>query len=256
VALLVSALTLFSGFGLGTLLMPAFALFFPLELAIAATAIVHLANNVFKLFLIGKYAKGTVVLLFGVPAIVMAIIGAMLLEAVSHLPTIVEYDIGERHFSITMVKLVIGALMLVFAIVELSPRFEKLAFPARYIPIGGALSGFFGGLSGHQGALRAAFLVRAGLTKEQFIGTTAVCSVLVDASRLVVYGSTFFLKDLGTLQSQGGINLVIAGTLAAFVGSFLGTRLVKKVTFRGIQIIVGLLLLVVAIGLGSGLLGQ
>ncbi|MBM4056021.1 MAG: sulfite exporter TauE/SafE family protein, partial [Planctomycetes bacterium] len=31
VSLVVSALTLFSGFGLGTLLMPAFALFFPLE---------------------------------------------------------------------------------------------------------------------------------------------------------------------------------------------------------------------------------
>ena len=50
VALLVSALTLFSGFGLGTLLMPAFALFFPIEVAVAATAIVHLANNIFREF--------------------------------------------------------------------------------------------------------------------------------------------------------------------------------------------------------------
>lgn len=37
-AFLVSGLTLFSGFGLGTVLMPAFALFFPLPVAIAATA--------------------------------------------------------------------------------------------------------------------------------------------------------------------------------------------------------------------------
>lgn len=41
-ALFVSALTLFSGFGLGTLLMPVLALFFPIEVALAATAIVHL----------------------------------------------------------------------------------------------------------------------------------------------------------------------------------------------------------------------
>jgi uncharacterized membrane protein YfcA len=34
VALLVSALTLFSGFGLGTVLMPAFALFFPVPVAV------------------------------------------------------------------------------------------------------------------------------------------------------------------------------------------------------------------------------
>ena len=41
VALCVSGLTMYSGFGLGTLLMPVFALFFPIEVAVAATAIVH-----------------------------------------------------------------------------------------------------------------------------------------------------------------------------------------------------------------------
>ena len=56
VALGASFLTLFSGFGLSTLLMPAFALFFPLEAAIAMTAVVHLANNVFKLALVGRKA--------------------------------------------------------------------------------------------------------------------------------------------------------------------------------------------------------
>ena len=53
VALFASGLTLFSGFGLGTVLMPVFAVLFPLPVAIAATAVVHLANNVFKLLLVG-----------------------------------------------------------------------------------------------------------------------------------------------------------------------------------------------------------
>ena len=52
VSLVVAALTFFSGFGLGTLLMPAFALFFPIEVAIAATAVVHLVNNIFKVYLL------------------------------------------------------------------------------------------------------------------------------------------------------------------------------------------------------------
>jgi acyl-CoA reductase-like NAD-dependent aldehyde dehydrogenase len=43
--------------------------------------------------------------------------------------------------------------------------------PPGYLPVGGLLSGFFGGLSGHQGALRSVFLLRAGLTKESFIAT-------------------------------------------------------------------------------------
>src|SRR5438067_12957709 len=67
-ALFVSALTLFSGFGLGTLLMPAFALFLPVPVAVVATAVVHLANNLFKLVLVGWKAGWTVVLRFALPA--------------------------------------------------------------------------------------------------------------------------------------------------------------------------------------------
>ncbi len=52
----VSLLTLFSGFGLGTLLMPVFALFFPVEVAVASTAVVHAANNLFKVGLLGRSA--------------------------------------------------------------------------------------------------------------------------------------------------------------------------------------------------------
>jgi hypothetical protein len=47
--------------------------------------------------------------------------------------------------------------------------------------------------------------------------------------------------------------LVLAATLAAFVGSFIGTRLMKKVTLRAVQVIVGVMLMVVGVGIASGL---
>ena len=47
-------LTFFSGFGLGTILVPVFAIFFPIELAIALTGVVHFGNNIFKIVLVGK----------------------------------------------------------------------------------------------------------------------------------------------------------------------------------------------------------
>ncbi len=72
-SLVVSGLTLFSGFGLGTLLMPAFALFFPVPTAIAATAVVHLANNLFKLGLVGRQADWRVVARFSLPAALAAL---------------------------------------------------------------------------------------------------------------------------------------------------------------------------------------
>lgn len=76
VALIVAALTLFSGFGLGTPLMPALALFFPVPIAEAAAAVVHLANNLFKVVLVGRHTDRRVVLRFALPAVFTAIGGA------------------------------------------------------------------------------------------------------------------------------------------------------------------------------------
>ncbi len=252
VALVVSALTLFSGFGLGTLLMPAFAVFFPVEVAVGATAIVHLANNIFKLVLVGRMADIKSVLRFAIPASITAVIGALLLNYFTGVQPIIEYVLAGRVFTITIVKLVIAVLIAAFAILELNPRLEGLSFDVKYIPIGGALSGFFGGLSGQQGALRSAFLIRAGLNKEKFIGTSVVSAVVVDVSRLIVYGVTFFSKNFAVLKNLVGIGLITAAIMVAFLGSFIGSRLVKKITMRTIQLIVGVLLLLISVALGVG----
>lgn len=253
VAFLVSGLTLFSGFGLGTLLMPAFALFFPIELAVAATAIVHLANNIFKLGLVGRSADLGVFFRFALPAAVLAIVGALLLNYFATVQPIGQYSLGGRTFIITPVKVVIAGLIMSFAFVDLNPRFKKLAFNPKLIPLGGVLSGFFGGLSGHQGALRTAFLIRAGLRKEAFIGTVVLSAISVDISRLTVYGTTFFSRNFEILRGKGGLELVIAGTLAAFSGAFIGSRLIEKITMRAIQSTVGVMLLMLGIALGAGL---
>jgi len=253
-ALIVSALTLFSGFGLGTLLMPVFAIFFPLEIAIASTAVVHLANNLFKVVLLGKKADLKVVISFAAPGIIFAFFGAYLLTFLSALTPIAEYSIGIKIFEITPVKLVIAILIFFFSLFELLPYFEKIVFDRRYLAYGGALSGFFGGFSGLQGALRSAFLVKAGLEKEAFIGTGVVCAVLVDFSRLIVYGVSFYSRGFNTLSDHGGIELIFIATIAAFLGSFVGSRLLKKITMDAIKYLVGAMLILLAIALGIGLI--
>jgi uncharacterized membrane protein YfcA len=252
VAFAVSGLTLFSGFGLGTLLMPAFALFFPVPVAVAATAVVHLANNLFKTALVGRKADWAVVGKFALPGAVAAMFGAMLLNLFAALPPIASFQLGGKTCEITLVELVIGVLIVGFAFLDLLPRFQNLAFERKYLPIGGLISGFFGGLSGIQGALRSAFLIKAGLDKEAFIGTGTVSAVVVDMARLIVYGMSFYTTRFVSLPS-GMIRLVLAATLAAFVGAFIGARLMKKVTLRTVQIIVGAMLMVVGVGMASGL---
>ncbi len=252
VAIVVSALTLFSGFGLGTLLMPAFALFFPIHVAVAATAVVHLVNNLFKVVLVGKHADVKTVVRFALPAAVFAAFGALVLGYISETEPLVRYTIGGRHFEITTVKLVIGALIAAFSIFDLVPKFENLAFDQKYVPFGGILSGFFGGLSGLQGALRSAFLIRVGLDKDQFIGTGVVSAVVVDVSRLAIYGVTFFSKHFTTLGGHGETGLIVAGILCAWLGSFIGVRLLKSITIKTVQAIVGSMLLVLSVALGIG----
>jgi uncharacterized membrane protein YfcA len=248
-AFLASGLSLFSGFGLGTVLLPVMALFFPVDLAIALTAVVHALNNLFKFWLLGRHADKAVVVRFGVPAILAALLGAGVLLWLTELQPLFTYQVWGREAQVMPVKLVVAGLIAVFALVEWAPPWAKLPLPPRYLPVGGVLSGFFGGLSGHQGALRSAFLLKAGLTKECFIATGVVISLLVDIPRIIVYG-----VSLPGLHLGGNLLLPGAAVLAAFGGAWLGSRFLTKVTLRLFQRLVALMLLAMAAGLASGLL--
>jgi uncharacterized membrane protein YfcA len=254
VSLLASGLTLYSGFGLGTLLMPAFAVFFPLEIAIAATAVVHLANNIFKLFLLGRQASWSVVIRLGVPAAIAAIAGAWLLTKLEGSTPLATYTVGTHVCHVTIVKLAIACVVLAFAVMELSPGFDSWSFEPKWVPVGGVISGFFGGLSGHQGALRSAFLRRLGLSKQAFIATGVVCAVIIDVARLGTYGATMANSHLASVQGESMLPLVVAASLAAFLGAFVGSKLVQKVTMRNIQVVVGVALLLFAVALGAGII--
>ena len=248
-AFFTAILTFFSGFGLGTILMPVFALFFPVDIAIALTGVVHFTNNLFKMALVGKKADKAVLLRFGMPAILASFIGAWLLLKITALPSLFQYELGGKEFEITPVKLVIAVLLMGFALLEVLPRFQNLQFDRNKLVLGGALSGFFGGLAGIQGALRSAFLIRSGLSKEAFIATGVIIASLVDFTRLSVYASRFTAANLHENSA-----LLISATLAAIAGAFLGSKLLTKITLRFIQLLVAVMLFLIAIGLGAGLI--
>lgn len=248
-AFLASFLTLLSGFGLGTLLMPAFAIYFSVDTAIAMTAVVHMVNNIIKIALVGRKADRNVLLKFAPTAILSALAGAWLLTNLSDMPIIFHYMIGQRTFQVTLVKVVIGILMIGFAFMELIPTFEKIKFDAKWLPLGGIISGFFGGLSGHQGAFRSAFLSKAGLDKEAFIATGVVIAVMIDITRISIYADHIVRIGAGT-----NWKLVLAATLSALTGSLTSARFMKKVTLRSVHMIVGVMLIVIGALLGIGLI--
>lgn len=246
-AFIVAILTFFSGFGLGTILTPVFMIFFPVELAIALTGVVHFLNNIFKLTLVGNKADKQILIRFGIPAVLAAIAGAFLLLYIPDFKPLFSYQLFGKQFDVYPVKFIISLLLIFFAILDLVPFLNKIQFSRNKLPIGGVLSGFFGGLSGNQGALRSAFLIKAGLSKEVFVATTIVISCFVDFTRLSVYSTRFINAGLGE-----NIGLVTIATLAAIAGSFIGNKLLKKVTLKFIQVVVAIMLILISVALGAG----
>ncbi|MBU2018637.1 MAG: sulfite exporter TauE/SafE family protein, partial [Bacteroidetes bacterium] len=186
VSVFAAGLTFFSGFGLGTILLPVFSIFFPVTTAIAATALVHFANNVFKFGLLYKYIHFKTAAYFGIPAILAAAIGGYVLVQLGKPIPFHTYTLGNHEFSMSSLKVTIGCLLIFFAFFELNERLKNYTFPPKYLWVGGILSGFFGGLSGHQGAFRSAFLAKSGLDKKQFVATSNAIALVIDVSRLIV----------------------------------------------------------------------
>lgn len=249
VAFSASMLTFFSGFGLGTILTPFFALFFPVETAIMLTAIVHFLNNIFKLILTGRNIQKTVLIRFGLAAIIGSYAGAQLLLSLPEIEPIYVYPLGEKMHEISLINIIVAALMIVFSIVEIVPSFSKISFDKNKLIAGGMISGFFGGLSGHQGALRSMFLLKLNLAKEAFIATGIAIACFVDVSRLSVY-----LLHSEQLNLALNYPYLLAGIIPAFAGAYLGNKFLKKITLKVLQIFVSISIIILALALGFGLL--
>jgi uncharacterized membrane protein YfcA len=175
---------------------------------------------------------------FGVPAIIAALGGSLILEWFGTIPVLHSYHLGTYLCEISTLKIVLGSLMLFFAWFDLDPRFGAWQLNKKWIPLGGLLSGFFGGISGHQGAFRSAFLTKAGLTKDEFLGTSNAIALVIDISRITVYSATLNFSELSGIKG-----VLLTGIVFAFIGTYFGKKLVKTTTLLGLKRIVGLFLL-------------
>ncbi len=223
--------TLYSGFGLGTILLPVYALFLPLTSAISATAVVHFLNNLFKFGLVYKKITWNIVVRFGITASIFSILGSLVLVSIS----------GQED----LLHQVIGALIVFFALFEILPNLRKIQFSEKLIPLGGVLSGFFGGLSGHQGAFRSMFLLKTGLNKDSYIADGVMIALIVDISRIVVYGLSIF--SLASFSETSSLNMFIVAVIASFAGSYLANKFSNKITISLIKVLVSVMMLVIGL---------
>lgn len=254
VAFSASLLTFFSGFGLGTILLPAFALFVSVPAAIAGTATVHLLNNLFKGTLVRKAVDWKTVWQFGIPAIPAAILGAFVLTYLDQSSTTLAFHIGSYTFTPTLAGVVVGGILILFAILELQTWFQKITFPSKYLPLGGLATGFMGGLSGQQGALRSMFLLKSNFDAQHFIATGVFIAIQIDLARLPTY--IFGLNTFSETLTQHQMALIGVGTVCAFAGAWIGARYMKKTSVTVIRYMVATLMLIIGTLMILGVVGS
>ena len=232
-----STLTFFSGFGLGTILLPVMCLFFSIDVAIAATAVVHFFNSFFKFILIFRHINIKLLLSFGGLAIPFSFLGAWVLSNAKTTDVFIHYSLPFYKMDVSLINFSLGWIMIVFAYIELFWKKKEIKISKIGLYLGGAMSGFFGGFSGHQGALRAMILSKTNISKEEFVATSSTIGLLIDLTRIGVYSFSFSFTENKPFQITLLLSIIIA-----FIGSYLGSKLLKKTTFKFVQFIVSILL--------------
>ena len=222
ICVVAAALTVPAGFGLATMMTPVFLVWFDPHQAIAGVAIVHGVHNLIKSRMLREHIDRDALKRFGWALLIGALIGALLQSIIPSDPLL----------------LVVGLALIVLPLLKVSESWSSIRLPEAEDRLGGFGSGFLGGLTGHQGALRAMFLKERLPDKSAYAATAAVLALVVDLTRIPIY----LVNDASVLSTNTW--LMVGFVLSALVGAQLGKRWLERWKSDDIQrgIVIGLVI--------------
>lgn len=224
-ALVAGAIAAVSGFGIGSILTPLLATRVDMKLAVAAVSIPHFVATAVRFFLLHHQIDRRVFWTFGVSSAIGGLAGALL-------HTVLQ----GRVLSFILAALLIFAG--ITGLTETTIRFGKnAAFAA------GAFSGLLGGLVGNQGGIRAGAMLGFDVRPEAFVATATAAALIVDGARLPVYLATEGRALLPLWPS------IVLMSVAAVVGTFIGRKLLTRVSEKVFRRLVSILILLLGISL-------
>ena len=213
-----------TGFGSATILTPFVAMVIDIKAAIVLVAFFHFANNLTKFTLMRKSINLRLVLVYGLPSVISALVGAWIFGSVD----------------VSLITMFFSIFLVMFSLYSLFR--PKLRIPEKdsILAIGGLISGLTSGLIGVGGAIRSMFLISTFLKKEAYIATAAAIAIMVDVSRISMYVYRGSLYQSHTLW-------IIPLVVVAFMGVFTGRRLLRRLNERTVRKAVLVALLLVGI---------
>jgi hypothetical protein len=178
-----------------------------------------------RLWILRAHVDRRVLLTFGLTSAVGGLVGA-----------------GLQSILASPVLVIVFASLLIFAgLGGITGYSDRLRFGRRGALVGGALSGFLGGLVGNQGGIRSAAMFGFAVPREAFVATSTAVALVVDGARVPVYIAT----QGSALADQAG--LIAIAAVAVVVGTVLGTWLLRRVPERVFRPAVGALLIALAV---------
>lgn len=218
-----------SGFGMSTITTPVLVHFFPVTEVFLFTGLTHVIGSFWILIFMRHAINWKLLFYFGLPSIIGSILGAQL-----------ALDLDRQLLMKGM------GIFLIFYVIIVR-WYANYRFPAyrSWAAIGGLLSGFFAGIFGFSGAIRALFLSSFGMSPGEYIFMSHFFELIIDATRAGNYlhhgielGPTLYyallLAPATLILGAYVVRILIARTSFAFIDKWITGALL----IEGIRLIV------------------
>jgi len=213
-----------TGFGTATIMVPILLLSFSVPETLLLTGIIHWFGNVWKVGLFWSGLRWRIILLFGIPGLFFAWVGARLVTETSNV-----------FFAPTL-----GALLIIYVAYLIFHQHFQLPARTSTALFAGGLSGFLCGLFGFGGAIRSAFLTAFALPKAQYLTTLGAIGLIIDSGRLLTYWFE------GTRVVNFGLASIGLFVFASLLGALVAKQIIDHIPQQHFRRVVGGFLLLVA----------
>jgi len=220
VAFIAALLAAVTGFGGAAVLLPMLAFVFGVREAVPILTVAQLIGNGSRVWFNRRELDWRVVGWFALGGVPMALLGGVLFA----------------HAPLKALTRVLGAFLILIVVIRHLPKRKAFRTSLKGFALIGAASSFLSALLGSVGPLMAPFFLAYGLVKGGYIGTEALCTVVMHVAKLIAYRQSAVLPLHAVLSGLALGPIMVAG-------SFAGKRVVDRLPERVFVLIIDLTLL-------------
>jgi len=235
-AFITSSISAVLGMGGGIILLGIMAILIPEGYVVVALhGIIQLISNLTRSYVFRQHLKGQIIRQYFPGAVLGLCLSAFIIMILIH-----SFNVeSAKDIKIDILKPLIG----IFIIWFLFGRYPQIKDKQPHFFGVGAMSGLTTVFIGATGPLIAPFFLKGKLTKENIIANKAVCQAISHAGKIPLFVLFFEFNYFSEIQ------ILIPLTIAVFVGTNVGKKILEFIPEIAFQILFKMALTIIAIKL-------